>query len=408
MLLQHQAIEPAGARTCFWPSPAEARCRADDLFRDNRLLPVVLDMARGIAAVLVLLFHLRTWLLVPFSQSEIRTPMVVAFYAASTFGHDAVIIFFVLSGFLIGGAVLRIDFSRPASMTPYVAARLGRIGPVLIAAVVFSVLAETIMRSWHTAATCQVNPLQVIGNMLALSNLGMAPLCNNLPLWSLSNEIAYYIAFPLLIAIVRGARSRNVAAACVATGLIAIASLAFTPWDQQNVVLYFPVWLVGAGLWWVPARLVPIWPGVLAFAGALLFGRLEAAKDLFLLRDMLTASSFALVLAGLFGRDQPLQPRLRAINAIVTSSAAALASFSFSLYVVHNPVIGLYEAWAQDRGHPLPITALEGSAWGTMGGLFIASIAVAILFSLVFEHHHRVVTAAILRPLERQRSPAGG
>ena len=96
------------------------------------------------------------------------------------------------------------------------------------------------------------------------------------------------------------------------------------------------------------------------------------------------------------------------MTALVTASAAALASFSFSLYVVHNPVIGLYEAWAQGRGDSVPMTTLAGSAWGVMAGLFIASIAVAILFSLVFEHHHRMVTAAILGPSGRRRSEAGG
>lgn len=399
-------FEAAGSRGVFWPGPIEARQRTDDLLRDDRVLPIGLDLARGIAAILVLLFHLRTWLLVPFGQTESRTSSTLAFYGASTFGHDAVIIFFVLSGFLIGGAVLRIDFSRPAAIAPYVAARLGRIGPVLIAAVALSALAETLMRSWNAASACRDSAFQVIGNALALSNLGVAPLCNNLPLWSLSNEVAYYIALPTLVAVVRGVRSKGAATAAAIVAGIAVASLVRTPWDQQNVVLYFPVWLVGTALWWIPARRVPIWPGVLALAGALMFSRLEVANDLFLLRDMVTASSFALLLAGLFGRSRPKHPLARTITAGLAAVASSLASISFSLYVVHSPVIGLYEAWAQGRGDQLPMTALTGSAWGIMAGLFIASIGVAILFSLVFEHHHRVVTAAILGPFACRTSTA--
>ncbi len=65
-----------------------------------------LDMLRGIAAMLVLANHLRAYVFVGHGSLNETNLVTTIFYAATTFGHQAVLVFFALSGFLVGGHVL--------------------------------------------------------------------------------------------------------------------------------------------------------------------------------------------------------------------------------------------------------------------------------------------------------------
>ena len=64
-----------------------------------------LDTMRFIAAFLVLFSHSRNDFFVPFDQlpPEQRGLFAYVFYFLGRLGHEAVIVFFVLSGFLVGG-----------------------------------------------------------------------------------------------------------------------------------------------------------------------------------------------------------------------------------------------------------------------------------------------------------------
>jgi hypothetical protein len=64
---------------------------------------VHLDCLRGLAALLVVVEHLRAFLFVPFPQVVSPGVITKAFYLVTGLGHQAVMIFFVLSGFLVGG-----------------------------------------------------------------------------------------------------------------------------------------------------------------------------------------------------------------------------------------------------------------------------------------------------------------
>ncbi|MEZ4800700.1 MAG: acyltransferase family protein [Flavobacteriales bacterium] len=60
-----------------------------------------LDLLRGIAAFLVLIGHLRSITFVDFSLIQNPSVFVKFFYFITDLGHEAVMIFFVLSGFFI-------------------------------------------------------------------------------------------------------------------------------------------------------------------------------------------------------------------------------------------------------------------------------------------------------------------
>lgn len=64
-----------------------------------------LDALRFIAAFMVLFSHTRNDFFLPWGElpSEQHNPISFVFYFLGRLGHEAVIVFFVLSGFLVGG-----------------------------------------------------------------------------------------------------------------------------------------------------------------------------------------------------------------------------------------------------------------------------------------------------------------
>lgn len=68
---------------------------------------VLLDLLRGLAALLVLLGHWRNLLFIDYPQLTAHKAMLAVPYILSSAGHQAVVIFFVLSGYLISGSVFR-------------------------------------------------------------------------------------------------------------------------------------------------------------------------------------------------------------------------------------------------------------------------------------------------------------
>ena len=79
----------------------------------NRPFSVYLDLVRFIAAFLVYLYHSNQRFLI-----EARLP-------ASDYGHSSVIVFFVLSGFVIAFVTATKESELPA----YAASRISRVSP---------------------------------------------------------------------------------------------------------------------------------------------------------------------------------------------------------------------------------------------------------------------------------------
>ncbi|MEY2880459.1 MAG: hypothetical protein RLZZ15_2839 [Verrucomicrobiota bacterium] len=105
------------------------------------------------------------------------------------FGDAAVLIFFTLSGYVIG--LTTTGAAAPAARRDYLARRALRLGPIT---------AFAILLAW---ALAPATPLRtVIGNLLFLQNAAPYPggfsipvLPNNPNLWSLHYEAAYYLGF---------------------------------------------------------------------------------------------------------------------------------------------------------------------------------------------------------------------
>ena len=362
-------------------------------------LPHLLNFSRGTAALLVLFFHIRTTLVVPYESLAAHNALARAVFALSTFGHDAVIVFFALSGYLVGGAVLRIDMTSSRDLWEYGVDRCVRIGPVLIAATVFSIFLQRMM----PLSGCSDNAVTVIGNALALQNILVMPLCNNLPLWSISNEVVYYFAFPVMVAVVARALSVWLAISMMCLVLVFLLSLGLTPLDDTNIVIDFPFWLIGAALWFVPARFARLrWLALLLLAGALLFGRFDFGKSHFWLRDAFLSATFSFLLVTFFNRPMPQTGVGTNVAGIAAKWSRWFADLSFSLYVTHYPLIKLYAYFMLGPGHQAGrYASITSRIVLQFLGLGAFCILVAFCFSVLFEQPRRTFKIAIIRRLQR-------
>lgn len=174
-----------------------------------------LDLLRGLAALLVCAGHLRAFLMVDFGLITSPTILDHMFYFTTGLGHQAVMVFFVLSGYLVGGSVLTAYQSGRWSWMNYTLRRMSRLWIVLLPALVLTLALDSLGRHWFPlgyegrfqalynsgptlAAPADLRAITFLGNVFFLQTSEVHRLGTNGPLWSLANEFWYYALFPLL------------------------------------------------------------------------------------------------------------------------------------------------------------------------------------------------------------------
>lgn len=152
---------------------------------------------RGVAAFIVFFAHFAD-----FSSAYLNhaAPGFAALMRLSNLGNAGVDLFFVLSGFLIYASVI----SKPTAFVPYAQRRLRRIYPVFLVVFAVYLLASLAVPSFsNIPADAAKLPAYLAANLLLLSPLWVAtPLLINVA-WSLSYEMFYYLAAPLMVRLLK-------------------------------------------------------------------------------------------------------------------------------------------------------------------------------------------------------------
>lgn len=313
---------------------------------------VHLDAIRGVAALLVAASHVRLLFLVHWTALEPRwqTPFVAAFYALTALGHQAVVVFFVLSGFLVGGAAIRAVQTGHWSTVDYAAARTSRLYTVVVPALALTLLADSVSRSLPGGAAWFTQPIAafsdtpvaersgvwtLLGNLVFLQTITVPAFGSNMALWSLANEFWYYVAFPpLALGLGAAGATTRLAWAAGAIGLWLVL--------PSFLLVGFAVWLLGAGVAMLSARMQVgttwrVLTGLLlaATVGAGVLNRIPSAAA-----DPVLGVAFAAWLLALVARTDDEGP-----TGVVVTGIRGLASMSFSLYAVHLPLAMLLRVW---------------------------------------------------------------
>lgn len=150
-----------------------------------------LTSVRGLAAWAVVLYHIRL------SMDWLPAGVV----AALGKGYLAVDFFFLLSGFVIAMSWSeRLRAGGTGAVLPFLQRRIARIWPLHAAMLGFAVAMASALALTGRADPQTFPPAELPLHLLLVQNWGFtADLTWNDPAWSISCELAAYLAFPLLV-----------------------------------------------------------------------------------------------------------------------------------------------------------------------------------------------------------------
>ncbi|HUQ86224.1 MAG TPA: acyltransferase [Vicinamibacterales bacterium] len=324
-----------------------------------------LDALRGLLAVYVVLGHCR-WLLWAGHAAWIAMPHaaweVIPAYASALlrYGREAVMVFFVLSGFFIHFRAAEPDARDRFHAAPFYWRRLHRLAPPYFFALGITVVFDLIGRRWWPVLYEARTGDQVVDTTFAVGGYPFASIVpammllpsslghdfgSNGPLWSIAFEAVYYALYPLWLWIRR--RSWIVAFLAIPAMCIALA-LGPVRMFPVAVLVYYPVWLAGA---LVAERMITVAvPRRALMIGATMFiaaAVLYVSSDRLFLRVMASAvfgAGLVFAFGGAQSRDRVFMPLFQ-----------WLGVRSYTIYIVHFPLLALMSAYVFDKrgGRPL-------------------------------------------------------
>jgi len=360
-----------------------------DVSRRQRLAG--LDGLRGLAALFVVVNHV-------FLRAFPGHPVDHAPFWAGPFiyGRFAVIVFIVLSGFSLALSPARHGW-RLDAVSRFAQRRARRILPAYWAALAFSLAVAWLVVPQPGQGVPDAK--SVVVNGLLAQNVVRAP-SPNASFWSMAVEAQLYIAFPLMLLMVR----RWGAIAMVATVTLVVATVGvvgphisgvetFVIQSPPDLAALFAVGVLTAGIVGA-SEARKSWPwGWLALAAAAPVvatiwwqGSVWTLHHLFWI-DLALGPAIACLLAGLAtGHAAPL---LRLLDA---RPVRTLGLSSYSLYLIHGPIVVLvYEKIVAVRvGQGVPA--------------FLVSLALVLPLTIVFA---RVFASVFETPFLRQRRTSG-
>lgn len=165
----------------------------------------IVESARGFAALYVVLSHIVEMLYLP-TLYPADSYFTIAIDLLLIYGDQAVLLFFVLSGFSIHYASADRDLSNKAGVVNYYYLRWRRIYPIFLMALLIGYCADImgycLFTKDHAEYLKDFNLTRILYTLSFLTDrhymhgLIMPVPHGNAPLWSLSYEVVYYLLYP--------------------------------------------------------------------------------------------------------------------------------------------------------------------------------------------------------------------
>lgn len=350
-----------------------------------------LDILRALLALMVLFGHSRMLLWMPWQEWSVlpHSPWELALGALGSFfrfGHEAVMVFFALSGFFIHLGVARQSATgQPISfgVRDYLSRRARRILPPYYAALVFTCLVDFFGRHWFPRLYLAQTDDPIVNNSFGAAGYTLDSVLpalfaqpkllgirfgGNGPLWSIGHEVFFYALYPLFMWV--WLRNRALA---YGTGLVIGWLCYYYPiagWWSGTMVNY-PVWLSGALL----AEMICQHHSQPASRWLSPLSAFVALASLWTVYRLPESNPWHLPLNILLGTSAITSFATMSIDLTSTSPGRLLewlGTRSYSLYAFHFPVIVFLSAWCFQTAGQRPAhgwLALLGGASSIMVGL---------------------------------------
>src|ERR1700730_1395910 len=370
---------------------------------------VCLDLARGLAALAVAGGHLRSFVFVDSGSAGNTNALWKLFYFLTGLGHEAVMVFFVMSGFLVGKHIYDTVAAGQWAWGDYTIRRLSRLWIVLIPALTLNALWDYVgihlyhgslydglLNNINHSTPSAGNVALIYGfdtflaNALFLQTIVAPTFGTNTPLWSLANEFWYYVIFPLGFLASRST--------VPAVQRIVFASLAIVICFVLPIGIVFSglIWMFGFGVVLVQAHIrTGLSPLALrtftALSAALFLAAIASAKLLPAnqLGDFMCGGAFALLLYFLI--------KIRGREGIVSRLSKTLAEFSYTLYLTHFPLLALLSCAMLPNARFQPGVG----PLALYHALLLAMTAYAYFIYVLFERNTGHVQTVLLRLARR-------
>lgn len=371
---------------------------------------ILISLCRGFAALVVAAAHVRGE-----TMPSLRSlPDPTLWYQALTFftgfAHQAVVVFFVVSGWLVGGSLLN-RLNQPNVIRDYCIDRITRLWMVLIPAFLLTILLASLTGDvdpahFDLARGNEFSASAFAGNLLGLQDLLVPRFGGNYALWSLAFEMWYYVVFPLaLLAFVGRKKTIRVAAA--------VAALAIASQLSVDILLYFSVWTLGVLFSRIRFELDKVSLALLLVLFAMvavqvrLSGYVDRCSEESFPQDLFYSLLFLVLLSS---QQRKFDPRSRTVRWL-KSLGDSLSKFSFTLYVMHVPLVLFITSLMRDH---FGIAQLSPEKFSHLA-MYLTLLSVILMLSYgtycLFEVHTHKVRALLreaLSPRISTRASATG
>jgi len=308
----------------------------------NLTLSNFLNFIRWFAAFLVLINHLRSIMFVEYSNLLNTNIYIKIFYFITGFGHEAVIIFFILSGYLVGSEFIESKKTKE-DLKKYFLKRFTRIYVVLIPALIVTFILDFLGYSYFNTTNIYNNSYQIsainysvierlnietfIYNIFMLQTSLSETFGSNGPLWSLAFEWWYYIILPILYILLT---KKSLTDKIMYISILVIFMLIL----NLDIFIYFFVWLIGVmGYKYkkdITFKLI-YKINITLLMIILISSRLNYIN--YLLSDLLLSINIIIIINQLYYTDMNFT--------FISRFNKLFSSFSYSLYLFHFPFIFL-------------------------------------------------------------------
>ncbi|MDP2021671.1 MAG: acyltransferase [Hydrogenophaga sp.] len=346
-----------------------------------------LDWFRFIAASLVVTGHLKAKIFAPWNglDESSRTFSTAIFYAITRLGTEGVTVFFVLSGFLVGGRLIERMKQGNLDLRRYAIDRFARIYVPLIPAIALTVSIAYYLNAPPAA-------WDIIGNVFSIQGVLASTLPFNGPLWSLTYEVWFYIGAGALTWFLV---SRRPAA-------LILTFLTFAIFTILESHLAF-CWIAGAICFQARAKKQPrveivALSAILACSMIILRqlasgGAMQSSwsqPEIERVTLLLFAFGFACFISQIVSTPAPNSGGFGRLY----RAGTFLAAFSYTLYLVHEPLFSL-----AFKDH-IVVKHISTDGMVLYAASMIGIMTVAYLVYLLFEKHTNLFRLWLLRQFE--------